>query len=457
MTVDLSLLFRKYNDNHDEKGQFASGDSSGDSVAGKEGLISNTDAQSVIDEGKSLGFDHVGRGYFNRGGWTVSYGTDTKTFEGSNPKGGYFSGASSWSQVDSNTQSPTTVTKSMSTAYLQFTRSAEGYTVKALDDETITNCPSRYDAMAQLRKEVLKDISAGDVHVNATAWKVRDLRDDFAKAMAEDSADDLATKHDGLHETPDEDVTRDQALLHHFITSKASELGSPIDCDGGALSQPVVLDHKADVDINEAISSGLISAEDGRQAIADGVERADIVTLMDQDGHYVVIVPIDEPSEIAKALGLTQGGLVVPFLDFLKADRPKVLTEVVDDGNPDQYTLDIFYVPNENDGHLEWVEVRDLDKAVNEWSLFAPNRNVFLQHNEDIVAGTWTQLIVMPWAFDAELRKADGSTQTHHFPKGTVLIGTIWKNWAWQMILDGRINGMSMGGMSKEREESPPK
>ena len=346
--------------------------------------------------------------------------------------------------------------KMVSTAFLQYAKADGGYTVKALDAETTTHCNTRYDAMAELRKQVLKTITAGNVHQNATNWSVRDLRKDFEKAMAESSADELATKHATLHESPDEDVTRDQALLHHFITSKAGELGSPIECEGGALSQPVVLDHQADVDINEAISSGMISAEDGQQAIDDGVERADIVTLMDGDGHYAVIVPVDGTSAVAKALGLDQDRMVISLMDFLKADKPKVLTEVVDDGKPDQFTLAPYYIPNTLDGHGEFVETRDLDKAVNEWSLLSPNRNVFLQHNEDIVAGTWTQLIVMPWAFDAQMRESDGSVRTVHFPTGTVLIGVVWKNWAWEMILDGRITGMSMGGMAREREEAIP-
>lgn len=346
--------------------------------------------------------------------------------------------------------------KMVSTAFLQYAKADGIYTVKALDNVTTTNCNTRYDAMAQLRKEVLKTITAGNVHQNATNWSVRDLRKDFEKAMADSSAEDLQVKHDALHEAPEEDVTRDQALLHHFITAKSGELDKPIDCAGGALSQPVVLDHKADVDINEAISSGLISAEDGQQAIDDGVERADIVTLMDQDGHYAVIVPTDGTSDIAKALGLDQQRLVVSFLDFLKAERPKILTEVVDDGKPDQFTLAPYYIPNTLDGHDEWVEVRDLDKAVNEWSLFAPNRNVFLQHDESVVAGTWTQLIVMPWEFDAPMREHDGTTRIVHFPKGTVLIGVCWFDWAWTMILEGKITGMSMGGMAKEKSEAPP-
>jgi hypothetical protein len=354
--------------------------------------------------------------------------------------------------------------KSLSTAYLQYSKSDDGYTVKALDDETITHCNTRYDAMLALRKEVLKTITAGSVHTDGTSWAVRDLRKEFEKAMAEDTTDVLAKKHALLHDVSDEDVTKDQALLHHFITSKSTELGSPIECDGGALSQPVVLDSDEDVDINEAISTGMVSEADGKAAIADGVTRADIVTLMDGDGHYVVIIPKEteaqtetEPNfEIAKALGLLDGGLIVSFLDFIKSDTPKILTDIVDDGKPDQYTLAPYYVPNTLDGHKEWVETRDLEKAVNEWSLFSPNRNVFLQHNEDIVAGTWTQLIVMPWEFDAELRSADGSVKTYHFPKGTVLIGVVWKNSAWEMILDGRITGMSMGGMAKEKEEALP-
>lgn len=343
----------------------------------------------------------------------------------------------------------------ISVAYLQYNKSNYGYTVKSLDSETIHECSTRYDAMKTLRDEVLKSISAGSVHVDTTGWKARDLRDNFEKAMENDGVGELGKKHDLLHELSGDDVTKDQALLHHFITSKSSEMGEPIDCDGGALSQPVILDYKRDVDINEAISEGLVLEADGKEAIKDGVTKADLATLMDSDGVYMAIIP-KETNDIAKALGIENEKIFLPFLDFSKADTPKVLTEVVDDGKPDQYTLAPYYVPNQLDGHDEWVETRDLEKAVNEWSLFSPNRNVFLQHNEDIVAGTWTQLIVMPWEFDAELKQADGSTKVHHFPKGTVLIGVVWKNWAWEMILDGRIAGMSMGGMAQEKSETPP-
>lgn len=207
------------------------------------------------------------------------------------------------------------------------------------------------------------------------------------------------------------------------------------------------------------------------QAIDGSVKKALFGESFElQDFDYAMLkYDGSHDDEIAKALGIHEPfdifktlaeGIENPFniLDFYKAttDSPKILTEIVDDGKPDQYTLAPYYVPNELDGHDEWVETRDLEKAVNEWSLFAANRNVFLQHDENVVAGTWTQLIVMPWEFECDLKNADGVLTKHLFPIGTVLIGVVWKDWAWEMILDGRITGMSMGGMAQEKSNTPP-
>ena len=360
-------------------------------------------------------------------------------------------------------------TTPISIAYLQYNKSGDKYTVKSLQSEQIKECASRYDAIHEMRKEAMGSITASGVHVNSTDWVARKLKGDFAKAMENDGAGELAKKHDLLHQLSDDKVSNDQAYLHHFIMDKAREMGQPIDCEGGALSQPVILDSKNDMDINEAIASGAVSQEDGKAAIDDGVKRANVITLMDSDGAYAVVVPTDSEGldlmgEIEKSLdnntllhftdfGKSNTGF--NFLDFAKADRvPKILTDIVDDGKPDQYTLAPYYIPNRLDGHKEWVETRDLEKAVNEWSLLAPNRNVFLQHDESVVAGTWTQLIVMPWEFDAQLRQHDGTIVTKHYPVGTVLIGVVWFDWAWELILQGKITGMSMGGMAKEKADS---
>jgi hypothetical protein len=123
--------------------------------------------------------------------------------------------------------------------------------------------------------------------------------------------------------------------------------------------------------------------------------------------------------------------------------------------NEDRYTLGPMYIPDSLDAHGEWTDSEELQKSV--WDYVRKNdRRIRLQHNKDVVAGEWVEVMAWPYEVSVPMQKADGSMQDTLFPKDTVFLGVVWEPWAWEMIKAGNLRGYSIGGRAQRLEVDLP-
>lgn len=107
----------------------------------------------------------------------------------------------------------------------------------------------------------------------------------------------------------------------------------------------------------------------------------------------------------------------------------------------ERYTLSAWYIPDRMDAHGEWTDPATLQKAA--WGYVkAGDRRIRLQHDTDIVAGEWVE--IMSWPQETTMTKSDGDTTT--YPAGTVFLGVKWEPWAWDLIKQRKLTGLSIGG-----------
>ena len=45
--------------------------------------------------------------------------------------------------------------------------------------------------------------------------------------------------------------------------------------------------------------------------------------------------------------------------------------------------------------------------------------------------------------------KGDGAIENREYPAGTVFLGVIWEEWAWELVKTGKVSGYSIGGRTE--------
>lgn len=120
---------------------------------------------------------------------------------------------------------------------------------------------------------------------------------------------------------------------------------------------------------------------------------------------------------------------------FMKADDRK-------------FTLGPLYIPNKLDAHSEWTDAEELQNAVWEY-VKSGERNIHLQHNRDVVAGEWVEMMTFPYELKIPVTKANGDKSDFTYPANTVFMGVLWKDWAWELVKSGKLRGYSIGGKAK--------
>lgn len=119
-----------------------------------------------------------------------------------------------------------------------------------------------------------------------------------------------------------------------------------------------------------------------------------------------------------------------------------------------RYTLGPMYVPNRIDAHGEWTDPEELQNAV--WGYVRKgDRRIRLQHNRDVVAGEFVEVLTWPYEVTVPMMKETGMTQTT-FPKDTVFLGVVWEPWAWELVKAGKLRGYSVGGRAQRLEVDLP-
>jgi hypothetical protein len=111
-----------------------------------------------------------------------------------------------------------------------------------------------------------------------------------------------------------------------------------------------------------------------------------------------------------------------------------------------QFTLGPWYVPDSYDAHGEWTDSEELQSAL--WDYVRNgDRQIRLQHNVEVVAGEWVEALTWPYPVIVPMTDAStGLMIEQEFPAGTVFMGVVWEDWAWELVKEGKIRGYSMGG-----------
>lgn len=128
-----------------------------------------------------------------------------------------------------------------------------------------------------------------------------------------------------------------------------------------------------------------------------------------------------------------------------------------------RYTLGAMYIPDRIDAHGEWTDADELQRAV--WDYVKTNdRRIRLQHDRDVVAGEWVEVMAFPYELTVPIKTINGIDANHTYPPNTVFLGVIWEPWAWKKVQAGEILGYSIGGKAErlyvdmdevEKEDGP--
>jgi hypothetical protein len=110
-----------------------------------------------------------------------------------------------------------------------------------------------------------------------------------------------------------------------------------------------------------------------------------------------------------------------------------------------KFTLGPMYIPDRVDAHGEWTDSEELQAAV--WNYVkSDDRRIRLQHNKDIVAGEWVEIMTFPYELTVPMKKSDGTSSSVTYPPNTVFLGVQWNDWAWDLVKSGKLRGYSIGG-----------
>lgn len=142
------------------------------------------------------------------------------------------------------------------------------------------------------------------------------------------------------------------------------------------------------------------------------------------------------------------------YLDMVERVASKAMTKGIGDyeisssEEAKRYTLGAMYIPDRIDAHGEWTDAEELQRAV--WDYVRSNdRRIRLQHNRDIVAGEWVEVMAFPYEITVPIESTNGVNVEHTYPANTVFLGVIWEPWAWELVKSGKILGYSIGGRAE--------
>jgi len=138
-----------------------------------------------------------------------------------------------------------------------------------------------------------------------------------------------------------------------------------------------------------------------------------------------------------------------------RAENAEKQLEVIKADEERKFTLAPMYIPDRLDAHDEWTDADELQKAV--WDYVkSGDRRIRLQHNKDVVAGEWLEIMSFPYELTVPMKKADGSTSKAVYPANTVFLGVQWEDWAWDMVKTGKLRGYSIGGTAARLKADIP-
>ena len=132
----------------------------------------------------------------------------------------------------------------------------------------------------------------------------------------------------------------------------------------------------------------------------------------------------------------------------LEDEYDLLYSDVITKADEKQFTLGPLYIPDSLDAHGEWTDSEELQKAVWEY-VKSEDRRIRLQHNKDVVAGEWLEIMTFPHKLTVPMTKASGEELSVTYPPNTVFMGVQWEDWAWDLVKKGKLRGYSIGGKAK--------
>jgi hypothetical protein len=234
------------------------------------------------------------------------------------------------------------------------------------------------------------------------------------------------------------------------------------------------------IPLDERIATTKMDAEKEVLPIVKAIEiTADIpeineilIALKNEQGVEFVELGIEEDEMIVRVIKEDGGAISGPTSTESHIDTPEwttprkrrrktIKTPVVFNGSYApimksegltelRYTLSPWYVPDSLDAHGEWTDKDEVQQAF--WKyLGQDNRDIRLQHNTDIIAGKWVEGCTWPYEMTTSVKHPEGDIE-YTFPAGTPFLGIIWEPWAWDLIKEGKIRGLSIGGTAERLE-----
>lgn len=122
-----------------------------------------------------------------------------------------------------------------------------------------------------------------------------------------------------------------------------------------------------------------------------------------------------------------------------------------------RFTLAPLYVPGVLDAHDEYADARELQESIHDYMRRGDLR-LRLMHQDDRdpdTIGDVVEMFTLPWSIEVPMTSADGEKKSVKLPEGTVLTGVVWDERAWPAVKDGRIGGLSLGGMAVRGDGDP--
>jgi len=132
----------------------------------------------------------------------------------------------------------------------------------------------------------------------------------------------------------------------------------------------------------------------------------------------------------------------------LEGDYDLLYSDVISKADEKKFTLGPLYIPDSLDAHGEWTDSEELQRAVWEY-VKSDDRRIRLQHNRDVVAGEWVEIMTFPHKLTVPMTKASGEEESVTYPPNTVFMGVQWQDWAWDLVKKGKLRGYSIGGKAK--------
>ncbi len=157
------------------------------------------------------------------------------------------------------------------------------------------------------------------------------------------------------------------------------------------------------------------------------------------EGDQIVIREVEKSNPTSSAVH-------VPSVNWNKDEL--LVSKAIEEEK--RYTLSPWYIPDSLDGHDEWTDKEEIQRAFWEY-LKNPDRTIKLQHNMDIIAGEWVEGLTWPHEVTVPIKRPEGNREIT-FPSGTPFLGVIWEPWAWELVKDGEILGLSIGGRGQRVE-----